>query len=164
MRALAPSVAFAAALFVSSSCSSPSKDSQWRIADEGSFTVEIPTWLHKQEIQAIDSHCGVYRSRQVYLSFDEVGGPMYTAEMAKVRHEEFTRAYKTTQDENNAEFIKRIGDTYARFTLSQDKGDHTIRAFIPNLRGSYLSLFVKYRDPAYAETALRIAKSVTRKG
>ena len=169
MNARASQIAFVVALIILSGCVSTSHDSRWRIAKEDSFTVEIPTWLRKRKIQPVDSNCGQYGSPRMRLNFDEVSFLLYPPEKAKALHEKFAGAYQTSaQDETRPEFIKRVGERYAHFTVGRDKkwvewgypGEYAVEVHIPDLRGGYLSLYVTYCDPADTDTALHIAKSI----
>lgn len=147
-------------------------ESRWRTRDEGTFTVEIPSWWHKRKVQPIDSHCGEYVSLRVRFNFDEVDELLYRTDKAKARHDELARAYQASvQDEASPQFIRRIGDRFALFTVEQDQkwedggypGKHAVEVFIPYERGGSLNLWITFRDLSDRETALRIAKSIQSK-
>src|SRR6476469_5529274 len=90
-------IAVFAMLLISTGCSSTkTNENWWRTADEGSFTVEIPLWLHKVNVRGFDSHVGEYRSMKMRLSFDEVFGLGYTPEMGKARYEEYARRFEAS--------------------------------------------------------------------
>jgi len=139
------------------------RESSWHTADEGTFTVEIPTWLQKQEVHPIDSHCGEYRSPWMRLDFDELYGLGFTPEKGTALHDQFARKFESTpQGESSKEFIKRVGNRFARFKVGDgNPGAFVVDVYIPDKRGGYLSLWITYPDPADTETALRIAKSIT---
>lgn len=163
-------IVLSAMLLLLAGCSSPPKgEACWRTADEGSFTLEIPTWLRKVNGQGMDSHVGQYCSPGLWLDFDEVYGLGYTREEAKARHDKFARAFKiSVQDENSSEFIKQIGDRYARYKIGRDKkwvnsgypGEYAVEVFVPDVRGGYLSVWITYSDPSYREIAVKIGESI----
>jgi hypothetical protein len=169
MRAIAAQIVLLLPLLLFGGCTAAQRDISWHTVDEGSFTLEIPLWLHRKDEQGIDSHVGEYVSSRMQLDFDEVYGLSYTPEMAKSDHEEFAKEFATSpQNENGPRFIKRIGNRYGRFTVGQDEnwpkwgypGRYAVEVYIPDVRGGYLSLWVTYRDAADTGVALRIAKSI----
>jgi hypothetical protein len=152
-----------------SGCSTTERKTEWRTADEGSFTLEIPTWLHKVKVQGIDSHVGLYHSARMRLSFDEVFGLGYTPQRGKEEHEEYAHRFKSSpQDDTSRDFIYRVGRRYADVTVGEDEeylkagfpGKRFVGVHIPSPAGMYLSVLIVYRDQQDAETALRVAKSI----
>jgi len=155
--------------FISLCCfPSSAETNDWQKADEGSFTLEIPKLLEKQIVHPIDSHCGIYSSPHMELNFDEVG-LMYAKKEAKARHNEFKKGYRKQKGMPiGPQFFLKLGERYAKVVVSSDEqrvkehypGKYEVEFFCPNPPGSYLSIWIIYRDEQDTDTALRIIKSV----
>lgn len=139
-------------------------ENSWRAEDLGTFTINVPSWLKRREVQGAVE----FTSSEMQFDFNEVYGFGYTPEQAK-RAEDSFKHRLAFENATPRDFIKRVGNRYAWITVSQSEewlnggypGKNAVQVFIPDLKGGYLDVFITYRDKADTRTALRIAESIT---
>lgn len=146
------------------------KETRWRTFDEGTFTLEVPVWLKKVHDRPLHSHAGEYYARsRMRVNFDEIAAGASNAQKGKTQHDNLARKFASgPQDESSTEFIKKIGDRYAKISVSYSEkwleagypGRNAVEVLVPNPSGGHLSLWITFRDPGETPIALRIAKSI----
>ncbi len=159
---------FLVLLWLCGYATSPSTD-DWRKADEGTFTFEVPKHFKKRIVNGIDSHVGEYLAHNMRIAFDEAW--LITKEKAQALQTEFGKEYGKQEDaQTGNQFFLKLGKRYAKVTIESDEkwvkegypGKHAVTFFCPEAEhGGYLSLWITYRNEKDTETALHIIKSVS---